>query len=303
MNYPDLFRYGQGVAQTAPERMLVSELGSLSLEFTRLSQLTGDPKYYDAVQRISDVFEKSQNTTKLPGMWPVSVDAATPSFSDDNFFSLGGMSDSLYEYFPKQYLILGGLLDQPKVLYEGFIEVAKKHMFFRIVNPKDEPLLVSGDIRVQGEAPNFEIDLNPRGQHLTCFTGGMVGLASRIFDRPGDLKVAEELAAGCVWAYDQSANGIAPEVFSVIQCPKSGECKWTQKTWYDAIGTIYQLTAGSDAEKEKSIKNTISEHKIPPGFTVIDDRRYILRPEAIESVFIMWRITGDRKWQEAAVCK
>lgn len=46
--------------------MLVSELGSLSLEFTRLSQLTGDLKYYDAVQRISNAFSDSQNSTKLP---------------------------------------------------------------------------------------------------------------------------------------------------------------------------------------------------------------------------------------------
>jgi len=28
------------------------------------------------------------------------------------------------------------------------------------------------------------------------------------------------------------------------------------------------------------------------------DTRYILRPEAIESVFYMWRITGDPSWRE-----
>lgn len=89
--------YAEGHLQTAPEQVLVSELGSLSLEFTKLSQLTGDMKYYDAVQRVSDVFEKSQETTRLPGMWPVVVNARRPSFDDDNFFSLGGMSDSLYE--------------------------------------------------------------------------------------------------------------------------------------------------------------------------------------------------------------
>lgn len=27
------------------------------------------------------------------------------------------------------------------------------------------------------------------------------------------------------------------------------------------------------------------------------DAKYIGRPETIESVFYMWRITGDRKWQ------
>jgi mannosyl-oligosaccharide alpha-1,2-mannosidase len=36
------------------------------------------------------------------------------------------------------------------------------------------------------------------------------------------------------------------------------------------------------------------------GIVGVDDRRYILRPEAIESVFMMWRITGKSEYQEAA---
>jgi mannosyl-oligosaccharide alpha-1,2-mannosidase len=46
------------------------------LEFTRLAQITKDPKYFDAVQRITDELEKSQNTTRLPGMWPTLIDAS-----------------------------------------------------------------------------------------------------------------------------------------------------------------------------------------------------------------------------------
>ncbi|KAK4922069.1 glutamine-dependent NAD(+) synthetase [Elasticomyces elasticus] len=45
-----------------------NQIGLLSLEFTRLSQLSGDHKYYDAVQRISDVFEDQQNKMKIPGI-------------------------------------------------------------------------------------------------------------------------------------------------------------------------------------------------------------------------------------------
>lgn len=36
----------------------------------------------------------------------------------------------------------------------------------------------------------------------------------------------------------------------------------------------------------------------PASFQFNMDTRYILRPEAIESVFYMWRITGDPIWQE-----
>jgi mannosyl-oligosaccharide alpha-1,2-mannosidase len=273
--------------------MLVSEIGSMSLEFTRLSQLTGEPKYYDAITRISNVLADAQNSTKLPGMWPVSIDAKTPSFAEDNFFTLGGMSDSLYEYLPKHYLLLGGLLSQPRQLYEGFIEAAKKHLFFKNYNEKDLDILISGDIRVlDGGEPH----LVPRGQHLTCFTGGMVGLAAKIFNRPQDLETAEKLAQGCIWAYDSAPNHIAPEIFTVLPCPSSGSCSWSDEPWHAALKSAY----GPPSRTTPSIEKIIEERRVWKGIVGVDDRRYILRPEAIESVFMMWRITGKSEYQEAA---
>jgi mannosyl-oligosaccharide alpha-1,2-mannosidase len=91
----------RGATQIAPEGILLAELGSLTLEFTRLSQVTGDPKYYDAVQRIMDVFEEQQNATKLPGMWPVVVNAKDLDLTGATGFTIGGMADSTYEYLPK----------------------------------------------------------------------------------------------------------------------------------------------------------------------------------------------------------
>lgn len=38
--------------------------------------------------------------------------------------------------------------------------------------------------------------------------------------------------------------------------------------------------------------------ELPTGFTKMGDSRYLLRPEAIESVWYMYRITGDRKWMD-----
>lgn len=54
----------------------LAELGTLSLEFTRLAQLTKEAKYYDAVARITTAFEDAQAETKIPGLWPVFVDAS-----------------------------------------------------------------------------------------------------------------------------------------------------------------------------------------------------------------------------------
>ncbi|KAJ5777948.1 CAZyme family GH47 [Penicillium odoratum] len=53
----------------------LAEIGSLSLEFTRLSQLTKEDKYYDAIARITNELEKLQDQTSIPGLWPMKVNA------------------------------------------------------------------------------------------------------------------------------------------------------------------------------------------------------------------------------------
>lgn len=52
-----------------------SELGSLSVEYTRLAQLTGNQSYYDAIARIGNALEAYQYSTRLPGLFPQYIDA------------------------------------------------------------------------------------------------------------------------------------------------------------------------------------------------------------------------------------
>lgn len=61
----------------APTDGVMSEIGSLSVEFTRLAQLSdgveGD-KLFDAIQRITDAFEDSMDHMVVPGLWPLRLD-------------------------------------------------------------------------------------------------------------------------------------------------------------------------------------------------------------------------------------
>lgn len=113
----------------ALEATLLAEFGSLSLELTRLSWLTGDQKYFNAIQRITDALEAAQKQTALPGLWPIVVNARTLEFNDRTF-TLGGMADSAYEYLPKQHVLLGGSNDQNKKLYLNAIDLIKKNTSF-----------------------------------------------------------------------------------------------------------------------------------------------------------------------------
>ena len=63
-------------AHRALTMTVLAELGSLSLEFTRLAQITGEDKYYDAIARITNELETFQKSTSLPGLWPATVDAS-----------------------------------------------------------------------------------------------------------------------------------------------------------------------------------------------------------------------------------
>lgn len=61
----------------ASQRSNLAELGSLSMEFTRLAQLTHDQKYYDAVARVTNALEEWQDRgTRLGSVFPENVDAS-----------------------------------------------------------------------------------------------------------------------------------------------------------------------------------------------------------------------------------
>ncbi|KKZ67621.1 mannosyl-oligosaccharide alpha-1,2-mannosidase [[Emmonsia] crescens] len=266
---------------------IVAELGSLSVEFTRLSQITKDPKYYDAIQRITNLLQEHQFNTKIPGMWPLSVDTQTPSFERDRRFTFGGMADSLYEYLPKEYLLLGGRNQQYKDMYEKAIEVAKKHIFFRPMTKDSDDILISGTAYIGGTKM---VTLRPEGQHLTCFVGGMVALAAKVFNRPEELDIARKLTEGCIWAYKATPSGVMPETFEVTPCEDPTDCKWRPESWF--IGEIHEGASDSDYERMGREQGKVA------GFSAIIHGGYSLRPEAIESVFILYRITGDKTLQD-----
>lgn len=61
----------------ASQRSNLAELGSLSMEFTRLAQLTQDQRYYDAVARITNALSEWQDRgTALGSVFPDDVDAS-----------------------------------------------------------------------------------------------------------------------------------------------------------------------------------------------------------------------------------
>ncbi|GKT47129.1 endoplasmic reticulum mannosyl-oligosaccharide 1,2-alpha-mannosidase [Colletotrichum spaethianum] len=247
---------------------------SLSLEFTRLSQLTGDMKYFDAINRITRFLERTQYQSKLPGMWPKMINFREERVDTDNGFSLGALADSLYEYLPKMYTLLGGLDKTYEKMYVGAMAIVEQHLLFRPMTEDDVDILFAGDAYIYPD----RVDHIAEGQHLSCFVGGMLGLGGKLFAIDNHIDLGDRVARGCAWAYDAMPSGLMPEIFNLIACSSmTGNCRWDEKRW--------------EQEGDKRLRK---------GFKNARDPKYILRPEAIESVFLLYRMTGQQDLQDIA---
>ncbi|KUJ14757.1 seven-hairpin glycosidase [Mollisia scopiformis] len=171
-------------------------------------------------------------------------------------FSMGGGQDSTYEYFPKQYLLLGGLEPVYKKMYLKTIEDIKKYMLFRPMTPDNQDILFSGSVTTRGK-PEQDAKLSADVDHLTCFIGGMVGMSAKIFGLDEDIEIAKRLTDGCVWAYGSTATGIMPEGATVYPCESVQDCTWNQTAYYlflDPMGSTRDLQVedylATQAERE-----------------------------------------------------
>ncbi|KAJ5653134.1 hypothetical protein N7490_000137 [Penicillium lividum] len=269
----------------------LAELGSLTVEFTRLTQLTGNPMYYDAVQRITNELDNVQMRTKAPGLWPNFIDAFRLDFNGSDF-SLGGGADSTYEYLPKEYILLGGEKDQYKKMWERSLDAIKDKLLFRAVTKEDKQILFTSNLKV-----TYGVDhVQHTSDHLKCFIGGTVGIAAKVFNRPEDLSIARGLTDGCIWAYDSMPTGVMPESFQFTPCAELDDCPWDETRWYESV--LNQPIKLQQHRREA--QQIVAQEVIPPGMVGTRDASYKLRPEAVESVFIMYRITGDKSLQDAA---
>ena len=254
----------EGHSQLADENAAIAEIGSLALEFTRLTQLTGEAKWYDAIQRITDVFYSQQNSSNVPGIWPYIGNARTQDFSSGSVFTLGAGADSFYEYLPKMHMLLGGSSMHAHI-YQRAIPQLIDHLLFKPILPDDPDVLVAGILHAKSL---HEYTFEPRGEHLACFAGGMLALGGRLFSNTTHIDIGRKLTDGCTWVYRNSAPlGIMPEIFRIKPCDWTGNCTW----------------------------NEVDDSRPP---IVIEDPRYLLRPEAIESIFVLYRITGDEALQD-----
>jgi mannosyl-oligosaccharide alpha-1,2-mannosidase len=286
--------------EPVPGSAIMSELATLSLEFIKLSQLTGNTRYADAVQRITNCIHRQQMSTKIPGLLPTRVNARDCDLSNGMEFSLGAHVDSAYEYMIKTHQFVAGTKPEYKKMYERALAPIEKHLLYRPMIHTTADILLAGTVKISRQMPP---ELHAQTEHLSCFAGGMLALSSKLLSQPEDLETAKKLTKGCLWASSITPTGIMPENFHAIPCPEPDDCTWDEERW--GMGMIQK---NSFDEQPSDRKLGMSERvqlkskrlRMPKGMTAFASREYKLRPELVESLFVLYRITGDEQWREEA---
>jgi len=134
---------------------------------------------------------------------------------------------------------------------------------------KGEDVRLAGQVDSDGQTRVTKLQTEPQAQHLGCFTGGMVGIAAKIFQNDADLSLARKLVEGCLWAYEVMPLGIMPEIMHVVPCENEYHCPWDEQRWHDKVNEAHEGT--------EDVETKIRESRLQPGVTKIDDKRYILR--------------------------
>jgi mannosyl-oligosaccharide alpha-1,2-mannosidase len=168
---------------------ILSEFGSLQLEFRTLSQLTGNPKYDDVATKA--FYEIQDSCTQ--GFCPRSFySGGTPS---GQTAGLGSFGDSYYEYLLKQWLLTKKTESDYKVLWDK----AVAHIQETSVRGPTGHLIPNG------------METAKTMEHLACFAGGLFALSYLHTEDPAHLTMAKDIASTCHYMYTMSRTGLAAD--------------------------------------------------------------------------------------------
>jgi len=142
---------------------ILSEFGSLELEFNYLSRLTGDDTYAKKIKRIREVVSQ---VDKPEGLYPNYINPSTGKWCLKHV-SVGALGDSFYEYLLKQFIISGKTDLNAKKLYDDAIEALENHLLYKSAQH---------NLWYFAEMRNNRIE--HKMDHLACFIAGLFALQS-----------------------------------------------------------------------------------------------------------------------------
>lgn len=176
----------------------------------------------------------------------------------DQALKLGARGDSFYEYLIKQYIQTGKKETQIWDMYMAAMTGVKKRLLYRTL--KDNLTYVA-------ESNGGQI--SPIMDHLVCFIGGT--LASDGI--PEHMEIAKEVTYTCWQMYERNPTGLAPEI-----------TRFARGVKHPISGHVEKDHAAMNEHANSEINNQAAHN--------------LLRPEALESIYHLYTLTGDEMYRE-----
>mmetsp|Transcript_70469 Transcript_70469/g.229119 ORF Transcript_70469/g.229119 Transcript_70469/m.229119 type:complete len:838 (+) Transcript_70469:224-2737(+) len=273
---------GKGAAPTGDPTIL-SEAGSVQLEFRCLTEQTGDLRYKEAGDKAFEAIQSAGMT----GLMPVYL--TPPDHSQVRVlaskFAFGALADSYYEYLLKQWL------QNP----------ADQHFKDLWLNVMDE---LPGLLRprptgsaTKGKSSLYRlIEVAPGGEaiwkmdHLSCYAPGMIALGLQEVPDEDLLEkgrnstlwsVAEGLTESCVQMWTSTKTGLAPEFLNVRstdpfdfkEVPRTGKHSFLRPETTESLFYLYRLTGDEKYRQwgEQIFRAILKHAKVDGGFSSVED--------------------------------
>lgn len=96
------------------------------MEFTRLSQITGDPRYKALADDLTSA--AIEQSTRMPGLFPTSWTVKPFAPVNTSIITIGGGGDSFYEYLIKNYILQDKQDDALLNMWQQSVESIEKYM-------------------------------------------------------------------------------------------------------------------------------------------------------------------------------
>lgn len=169
---------------------ILSELGSLQMEFRALTDITGDKKFDQTAQRAIEAIRPScgalcpRNFRGSSGMGGTAA--------------LGSFGDSFYEYLLKYWILTG----RGNAMYKDMWDKSAEHIL--------KTSKATGDYMVPNGA-----ETGMTMEHLACFSGGLFALSYTENNNKEHLSLAKDIGKTCHGMYAATATKLAADVVHV----------------------------------------------------------------------------------------
>lgn len=194
-------------AQTSPDDPVngLATIGTLILEWQRLSDLTGDPKYGDYVAKGESYLlnPSPPSGEPFPGLLGQDVSINTGEIIDTFGGWIGG-DDSFYEYLLKAYVYDSSRFSN---YLDRWLLAADSSIQHLASTPPTGPQ----NLTYLAEFNNTTLILE--SQHLACFDGGSYILGGLVLKNQTFTDFGLDLVAGCRNTYTSTATHIMPDSF------------------------------------------------------------------------------------------